>query len=260
MATPTFLVGACFVIVASLAYGTTQTHLLYSEPCQSASCSLPGGHQSNGATLKTRDHSGAGGKTESARSGARAHEAEGSASSGHGSTTTKPSGGVTGPASHKPPQPPVTVAGGQPGPRVAILFSTVKAWHGGFLAAVTIANHGKSALAGWQLWLRYRTTDIQHVWGARWFPDSARAPNVGLVAPPASQRQVKPGATERFTFRGTGRPRAPAGCAFDGYQCTFKVSAGGNQPQPPGTNAGGTGTNHQKHTHHATHARTSKDA
>jgi hypothetical protein len=248
MATPTFLVGACFVIVASLAYGTTQTHLLYSEPCQSASCSAPGGHDRDGVTLNTKAHPGVGGKANSARSGAQAHRAQGSASSGPGSTATKHSGGgANGRVSHQSP-PPVAVGDGQSGPHVAILFSTVKRWPGGFVAAVTIANHGGSALEGWQLWLRYRTTNIERMWGARWFPDSARAPNVGLVAPPASQRQVKPGATERFNFRGTGPPRAPAGCSFDGYHCTFKVSAGGGRPAPPPTNTGGTGTN-KRHTH-----------
>ena len=247
MATPTFLVGACFVIVATLAYGTTQTHLLYSEPCQSASCSPPSGHQSNGVTLKTKARRGVGAKTDSAHSGARAHQTRGSKSSDPGSAVTKPSGsGATGPASHKPP---VTMDGGQPGPSVAIFFSTVKAWHGGFVGAITITNRGRSALEGWQLWLRYRTTDIEHMWDAHWFPDSARAPNVGLAAPPTAQQQVKPGATERFTFRGTGRPGAPIGCSFDGYQCTFKVSAGGRQPQPPNANGGGTGTGKKQHTH-----------
>jgi hypothetical protein len=250
MATPTFLAGACFVIVASLAYGTTQTHLLYSEPCQQASCSTAGGQDSGpGVTLKTKADRGTGGQTDSVHSGAKGHQPQGSAVSGPGSTATKPSGGgTTGRTSPRPPRPPVTIDDGQPGPHVAILFSTVKAWHGGFMAAVTIANHGGSALQGWQLWLRYRSTDIERMWGAHWFPDSARAPNVGLVAPPTGQQKVKPGATERFTFRGTGRPSAPVGCSFDGYHCTFRVSAGGKQPAPPPTNSGGTGTN-QAHTH-----------
>jgi Cellulose binding domain len=249
MATPTFLAGACFVIVATLAYGTTQTHLLYSEPCQSASCSLPDGPGGNGVTLKTKAQPGLGGKTDSVHSGGRAHQVQGSATSGPGSTATKPSGGGT-TTGRTSPKPPVTIGDGQSGPRVAILFSKVKSWHGGFMAAVTIANHGRSALAGWQLWLRYRTTDIERMWGAHWFPDSQRAPNVGLVAPPSSQRQVKPGATERFTFRATGPARAPIGCSFDGYHCSFKVSAGGRQPQPPSTNSGGTGTD-KRHTHRA---------
>jgi hypothetical protein len=232
LATPTFLAGACCVIAATLAYGTTQTHLLYSEPgCQAAHCSAPGpkgnANRNSGTTLKTSARPGVGGEHGPAHGGGQVHQPQGVPSPpGSG---TPPSHHAAHPASQSPPQPPsppVTVGGGQPGPRVAVLYHTLKTWHGGFLAAITIANHGTSALDGWQLWLQYRVTEIDHVWGAHWFPYSAKVRNAGLVAAPASQPKVKPGAVERFTFRATGTPGAPAGCSFDGYRCTVKTVAG----------------------------------
>jgi hypothetical protein len=244
LATPTFLTGACFVLVAAMAYGTAQPHLLYSEPsCQAARCSVVTPHQNGGVTLKTTARPELGSKQSPAHSG-RVHQAEGVPSSAGdgGSHASHPAGAQhvkTPQPPPAPPTPPTSMGGGHPGPRVAILFHTVKRWHGGFIAAITIANHSNSALDGWQLWLRYRITEINWMWGARWFPDSAQARNAGLVAPPASAPKVKPGANERFTFRASGTPAAPVGCSFDGYHCTFKtITGGGNQ----------TSGNHHKNT------------
>ncbi|MGH3155564.1 MAG: cellulose binding domain-containing protein [Streptosporangiaceae bacterium] len=240
MATPTFIAGACFVIVAMLAYGTTQTRLLYSDPaCQTASCSnATGGGGSNGVTLKTNARRGIGGKQGSARPGGKVHQPQGAAAPGKSGATagTKSS---TSPTPHASPTPPTSIGGGQPGPDAAILFRTLKTWKGGFTASVTISNHGSSAFEGWQLWLRYRVTGIEHVWNARWFPDSPQAPNAGIVAPPNSQQRVMPGASERFTFRASGILGAPIGCSFDGYTCSFKSLSGGKKKPPPATGSHG---------------------
>jgi Cellulose binding domain len=232
LATPTFLAGVCFVLVATMAYSTTQTHLLYSQPtCKAASCSAAGPHQGGGVTLKTTARPAGGGKHGQAHSGLRVPKHEGSPSltAGDGSHSSHQAGAHHATSPQPPPRPPV-VGSGHQGPRVALLFSTLKKWHGGFIAASTIANHGKSALDGWQLWLRYRTTQIDRVWGGHWFPYSAQDRNVGLVAAPTGEPNVKPGANERFTFRASGTPAAPIGCSFDGYHCTFKTVAGGGHP------------------------------
>src|SRR5579875_703176 len=226
LATPTFLAGACIVIVATLAYGTTQTHLLYSQPtCQSARCSTPGGHGNRGVTLKTTARPGVGRQHAPAPKKSPVHEAGGALPSPGGGSSASPHTGA--PSGQSAPPPPVSVGGGQPGPKVAILFNPTRTWRGGFTAVVTIANRGRSALDGWQLWLRYRSSEIRRVWGARWFPGSAKARNVGLVAAPASQPKVRPGSSERFTFTASGVPSAPLGCLFDGYHCSFKGLAGG---------------------------------
>jgi hypothetical protein len=234
LGTPTFLAAACFVLVATMAYPTTQTHLLYSQPgCQAAHCSAASG-PGGGVTLKTSARPGVGGKHRPANGGARAHRNEGvpSSSDGGGSPTHHPAGTHHAKAPSQTPTPPVSVGGGQRGPRVSLLFQTLKKWHGGFMAAITIANHGKSALDGWQLWLRYRITQVDRVWGARWFPGSVRS--AGLAAASIGQPRIKPGASERFTFRASGATGAPIGCSFDGYHCTFKSVAGGGDQSSPG--------------------------
>jgi hypothetical protein len=251
MATPTFIAGACFVIVATLAYGTTQTRLLYSDPsCQSASCSSAAGHGSGGVTLRTNARQGVGGgKQGSLPAGGQVHHPQGAVVPGKSTSATGTKGAGASPSpspqgSSSPPTPPTSIGGGgEPGPDVAVLFRTVKTWKGGFTASVTISNHGSSAFEGWQLWLRYRATDIEHVWNASWFPDSAQTPNVGIVAPPNSRQQVLPGTSERFTFRASGTPGAPIGCSFDGYTCSFKSAAGTKKGAPPTTGgSGGSGS------------------
>jgi hypothetical protein len=246
LATPTFLAGACFVVAATLAYGTTQTHLLYSDPgCQAAHCST--GHANGnggGVPLKTKARRGVGSEHGPGHGHTRIHQAEGAASlPAVAHRPASPSSGQSSP----PPQPPVATGGGQHGPQVTILFRTLSRNHGGFMAAITIVNHGHTALDGWQLWLRYRVTKFGHMWGARWFPmwgarwfpDSAQARNAGLAAAPANQPKVKPGGTERFTFWATGTPAAPPGCSFDGYRCSFGPPARGNR------------TDGSHHSHHA---------
>lgn len=214
------------MIAATLAYGTTQTHLLYSEPtCQAAQCSAMGGHGNDGTTLKATARPGVGGAQGQGNPDVPEHQAEGSPiSPGSGSPGSQH---TSTPAGQSPPTPPAAEGGGQPAPKVAVLFRTLKSWHGGFMAAVTIANHGESALDGWQLWLRYRVTEIDRMWGARWFPSSTQGRNAGMVAAFVSQPKVQPGASAGFTFKAAGSPGKPAGCSFDGYRCSFKTLTGG---------------------------------
>jgi Cellulose binding domain len=253
LATPTFLAGACFVLVATMAYGTTQTHLLYSEPtCQAARCSIASPHQNGGVTLKTSARPGVGGSHRPAHPGGQGHQPGGSPSTtaGGGGHTSHPAGTHHASSPQSLSQSPPSVGGGSHGPQVAILFHTLKRWHGGFMAAITIANHSKSALDGWQLWLRYRVTGIDRMWGAHWFPASAHGRNAGLAAALSSEPKVKPGGNERFTFRASGTPAAPVGCSFDGYRCTFKIVTGtGGKIHTSGgkTDTSGGALTHSKH-------------
>lgn len=221
VATPTFLAGACIVVVAVLAYGTAQTHLLFSglpppPACQSASCSNAGPGGGNGVPLKTSARPATGGEPQPA-AGRRGRLA-GPLATGARPATRPGSGGSQGRTAGPAPQPPS--ASGPGGPKVAVAYRTLRRLPGGFLAAITIWNRGRSSLAGWQLWVRYRQARIDHVWGARWFPASPLA-RTGLVAPPAGQRPLRPGTGARFTIRVTGPAGPPAGCVFDGYRCTF---------------------------------------
>jgi hypothetical protein len=239
--TPTFVVGACFVIVATLAYGTAQTHLLYSglPPCQAANCSTTGPTGSSGQTLRTSAKPGVGGKRTADPGGTQTRTAGGPSSSGGGqqtSPTPASTGNSGGQPTGSPPSPPVT-AGSQPGPKVAVLFKDLKTWDGGFLAQVTIVNDSNAPLTGWQLWLRYKDTQIDHVWDARFFQQTPASRSVGLMAPLPHQPAVRAGGgSERFTFKASGPAGAPVGCEFDGYSCSFKVMAGTTQKGSPGRN------------------------
>jgi hypothetical protein len=237
MATPTFIAGACVVIVATLAYGTTQTHLLYSgmpPACQAASCSATGPGGSNGVTLKTSARPGLGDERAHDADGAQTPAAGGPSTPGRAQQTSTPSPGPGAPPSQTvTPPPPLTVGDGEPGLQVAIWFKALKTWDGGFLAEVTVVNHGRTPLAGWQLWLRYRVTQVDHVWGARFFPQDTTSRSVGMMAPPPRQPPVRAGGSERFTFKASGPLGAPAGCEFDGYTCGFRTVASGTQSGSP---------------------------
>jgi hypothetical protein len=107
---------------------------------------------------------------------------------------------------------------------VVIVYRTLRNVHGGFIAAITITNHSKALIKGWQFWMRYRSSRVIHITGARWFPESTRARDTGLAVPEPNQQILHPGATIRFTIESSGSPGAPDGCVFDGTHCSFSHS------------------------------------
>lgn len=268
MVTPTFVAGFCLVLASILAYGTTQTHLLYSSglppACAAASCTSAGPQSVKGGTLgrsASPEHK--------ARHGARARQPRqtpgqqtpgqqtagqqtagqqtpGQQAAGGGGNT--PAGQSAGPPSRHPAKPgssPASPGGGTPGPRVAVVYRTQKRSSGQFLAAVTITNRGKTALSGWQLGMRYRWATISRMWGARWFPAGPQS-RAGLAAAPTGQRPLRPGMRVRFVYLAHGPAGPPGGCAFDGHQCMFRARGPGKPHSPaPGR-------------HHARHPGTSR--
>jgi hypothetical protein len=235
MATPTFIAGACVVIVATLAYGTTQTHLLYSgmpPACQAASCLNTGPNGGNGVTLKTSARPAVGDRR-TPDAGRVQTRTAGQPTPGtpQRTSSSSPSTGAPGGQTVSPP-PPVS-GDGQSGPHVAIWFRELKIWDGGFLAVVTIVNHSDGPLAGWQLWMRYKVTQIDHVWNARFFQQSPASRSAGMMVPGPRQPAVLPGGSERFTFKASGPPAVPAGCEFDGYACSFRTEANSAQKGSP---------------------------
>jgi hypothetical protein len=107
---------------------------------------------------------------------------------------------------------------------VVIVYRTLRNVHGGFIAAITITNHSKALIKGWQFWMRYRSSRVIHITGARWFPAGTRARDTGLAVPEPNQQILHPGATIRFTIESSGSPGAPDGCVFDGTHCSFSHS------------------------------------
>lgn len=222
LVTPTFVAGACIVLIAALAYGTTQTHLLYSgqmPACAAASCSAATPQEAGGipfrvsATPATGDAQGSGSRG----------TGQGQGAGGAPNASSGPQGSQAGPGAGYGgwPAPTATATASSPTSRVIIVYRSLQRWRGGFLAAITISNHGRSAIAGWQMWMRYRADRIDHLSGARWFPASPKAHGIGLVAPRSGQQSLRPGASVRFVFRATGLAGPPSGCAFDGDPCSF---------------------------------------
>jgi Cellulose binding domain len=246
MLTPTFLAGFCTVLASILAYGTTQTHLLYSgglpPACAEASCTSVGPHPGNGGTLgkaSPEDHSN--------------HDARGSQPQPVPQQPATGGGGGAGGGGGQPGQAPRThdghpavprqqaggPGGNSPGPRVRVVYRTQRRSSGQFIAAVTITNRGRTVLAGWQLQMNYRRATISRMWGARWLPSGPRSRD-GLAAAPATQRPLRPGMTVRFVFLARGAAGPPGGCAINGYQCTFQSRSPGkpHRPHDPGSHQG----------------------
>ena len=227
MATPTFLAGFCTVLASILAYGTTQTHLLYSTgmppACAEASCSAPGPSPGNGGGLGESASPGIGGShgNRSARPEQGAPPPATGGSTGRDAPPSRPRGSRTGHQDAPRHHAGHPAAGSPGGPQVAVVYRTQQRWSGRFLATVTITNNGKTVLSGWQLQMDYRQVRIGAVWGARWFPDHPRS-GTGLVAALSGQRPLRPGMSAQFVFTARGDPGLPGGCAFNGHRCRFR--------------------------------------
>lgn len=224
MVTPTFFAGACVVLVAALAYGTTQTHLAFrglGPVCAATSCSTSG-QGTAGVPYRASARPEKGSNRAAAPAGHAAHPAPvagppASAGPQHQAAHRASASGETGrPAVHLSSR---THRHRLP---VVITYRTVRAWRGGFLGAMTITNRTGSAILNWLLWVRYRRARMDHVWGARWYPASPRARGAGVVVPRRSHYALRPGASMRFTFRVSGHPGPPGGCFFDTTRCRFR--------------------------------------
>ncbi|HEY3735516.1 MAG TPA: hypothetical protein VGL63_16530 [Streptosporangiaceae bacterium] len=218
LATPTFVAGLATVVVAVMAYGTTQTHLLFSgEPaCATASCSGAGSHAAGGALLQisARPDVGTGG------------------SAGRGGTSHSPrrgtvAGVIAGPQPDPEPVRQTSAGGASPSPPsgrapwapVAVTYQTLRTSRGGFQAAITITSRSRSVIRGWRLWLHYPSASVGRMQGARWLPAGPRR-DAGLAASHPGQ-ELRPGASIRIVLWADGTAGAPVGCLFDGGRCSY---------------------------------------
>ena len=221
LTTPTFAAGIGIIVAAALAYGTTQTHLVFSggEPaCASAACTSSTAHGDAGQPLGQSDHGNSGSSGGSSSAGPNSNGRQAADSAGTNSAG-RPAGANQGQPRGSQHSGQSSSSGGNHAPVIA--YKTLRHWHGGFEAAITLSNRSKVTVSGWQLWLRYKTSQINHVWHAVWYPANSRAPASGLIVPQRGEQQLKPGAVYRFEFQAKGPPSPPIGCLFNGYHCTF---------------------------------------
>lgn len=206
--TPTFAVGIGTVVAAVLAYGTTQTHLLFSglgPACGAANCATTAPHRAGGGEPMRISATPTRGRT-----GGPARGGQGRQDGGASADPDLP------PASGN--HPPART--GTSGPGVSITYQTLGSGHGEFLGAITITNRTGSALAGWRLWLRYSEGWIDRVQGARWLPASPYHSNAGLATARPGQ-VLGPAASIRITVWVQGQPSEPSVCAFNGTSCSY---------------------------------------
>jgi hypothetical protein len=102
---------------------------------------------------------------------------------------------------------------------VSISYQTLGSWSDGFVGTITITNHTRSDLAGWRLWLRYPSNQIDRMLGARWLPASHQH-NAGLAAALPGQ-VLRPAASVWIVMWAHGRAGEPSGCVFNGIRCGY---------------------------------------
>jgi hypothetical protein len=204
------------VFAATLAYGTTQTHLVFSggsgSVCATARCTASGAGK-GGA------HTGGVPLRQSAKPAPGGAKRQGGVT---GRAVASPSPGTApGPAAHPKTSRPAGALSKAASSRVTVVYQTLRSWRRGFLGVMTITNHSKAAVAGWGLWMHYFGARVVHVWGAHW-SRVPRHPGAGLATPRLGQRVLPPGGSTQFTFRVSGHPGAPSSCFFNTTRCTFR--------------------------------------
>jgi len=190
MVTPTFVLSVAILSMAVLAFGTTQTSLLFSSSggpdtgCAIDACAGPdGGHTAAGRTQAGPVAEGAG-----HRGGRRSAGLS-----------------ISGPALRV-----------QPEPKVGIGYRTLRYMPGGFVAAIVIAYSGQSPGGGWRLSVRLPGVRIIGMRGATWHAGTNGAV---IVEPTRQTAQLRKGATLPITFTALGQPRVPSECLFEGNPC-----------------------------------------
>jgi hypothetical protein len=190
MVTPTFVLSVAILSMAVLAFGTTQTSLLFSSSggpdtgCAIDGCAGPDG----GQTAAGRTPAGPVAKGSAHRGGRRSAGLS-----------------ISGPALRV-----------QPRPEVRISYRTVRYMPGGFVAEIVIANHGESPGGDWRLSVRLPGVRIIGMGGATWY---AGTNGTVIVEPAKHTTQLRKGATLPVTFTALGQPGVPAECVFEGTPC-----------------------------------------
>jgi len=218
MVTPTFAAGLGVVVAAGLAVNMSKTVLHFSSP-------FPGRQCPAGGCRPAHTH---GGTLASVRPGMRVSPgAPGQPGSGQqspdaGGDARRP--GAMGGAARLP----------GPGGQVRISYQLTRQWSGGFADQITITGMAGPQYRTWTLAFSYPGAHITSVQGARWQPGSPDwGPDWGVAKSSAGPDTAWPGEPggpggrdgARLTVIVSGRPRAPAGCRFDGRPCAFSAPA-----------------------------------
>jgi len=124
--------------------------------------------------------------------------------------------GPAGPSQSQRYQPVISPA---PAIKVRVRYKVLARWtHHHFDAQIQIT--AKRKLGHWNLALRIPGSRIQFVLGAKWRAGATSDHGVVYGMPWPWARSSDDSA--RIVVFGTGVPRSPVGCEFDGHPCTFE--------------------------------------
>jgi len=101
-------------------------------------------------------------------------------------------------------------------PSVTVTYALIVRWYGGVMGEFTIANHGGTAITGWELSAAFPGDQIQATCG----PIN---PNPGgytvVMETQPDWPTIAPGASQSGYFIARGNTATPSNCTFDGASC-----------------------------------------
>lgn len=104
---------------------------------------------------------------------------------------------------------------------VKVNYELLPRHHDRFMAVILI--RGRKSLGKWEMRFRLPGAHIESIMWARWARDGAD----GVVVAGSPLPWPRSGANEaRLVIFGSGKPRWPTGCSFDGGGCTFRKLTG----------------------------------
>ncbi|HEX5188991.1 MAG TPA: hypothetical protein VFW16_05600 [Streptosporangiaceae bacterium] len=92
--------------------------------------------------------------------------------------------------------------------------------HAGFMAVIVVQSRHR--LGTWQLQFSLPGASIEHIMWATWWHDG----HGGVMVSGSPLPWPKAGDNEaRIVIFGSGTPKWPTGCQFDGASCTFRLAS-----------------------------------
>jgi hypothetical protein len=99
-------------------------------------------------------------------------------------------------------------------PAITVAYSLVQRWSGGLQGRFTIVNHGRTALAGWQVRAVFPGDRINSAWGS-----GSQISGDTLVLDPSYPPTIPAGASQSMDFTAQGNTTSPATCTLNGAAC-----------------------------------------
>jgi Cellulose binding domain len=101
-------------------------------------------------------------------------------------------------------------------PSVTVTYALIVRWYGGMMGEFTIANHGSTAITGWELSAAFPGDQMQATWGP--IDPNPGGYTVVMEAQP-DWPTIAPGASQSGYFVARGNTTAPSDCTYNGAAC-----------------------------------------